>query len=138
MKPEIKQQWVEALESGEYRQGNGVLQTADDRYCCLGVLSDLAVKAGVIEKFQATKDSPWEYGVTVYDSNCAVLHDKVIGWAGLDSDIPYVSLSVANRFGTAKGDKAFDFDTEYTTLVHLNDGAEFSFANIAKVIQEAL
>ncbi len=42
MKAELKQAWVEALRSGEYKQGYGRLVCLDNskdcRYCCLGVL----------------------------------------------------------------------------------------------------
>lgn len=46
MDPEVKAQWVEALRSGKYRQGNSVLARYDHRqkrynYCCLGVLCNL-------------------------------------------------------------------------------------------------
>ena len=33
----VKNQWLEALRSGEYKQGWGALKS-HDRYCCLGVL----------------------------------------------------------------------------------------------------
>lgn len=52
MKEEVKQAWVEALESGEYEQGFGWLrQTVNGKtcHCALGVLGDLAVKAGLAE-----------------------------------------------------------------------------------------
>lgn len=32
--------WIEALESGKYKQGQKALRTPDDGYCCLGVLAD--------------------------------------------------------------------------------------------------
>lgn len=32
-----QRKWLEALESGEYKQGEGLLRSHDDRYCCLGV-----------------------------------------------------------------------------------------------------
>lgn len=35
---DIKQKWVDALRSGEYKQGQGYLKTEDGGYCCLGVL----------------------------------------------------------------------------------------------------
>jgi hypothetical protein len=35
---------VDALRSGDYAQGRGVLRKADDRFCCLGVYCDLRVK----------------------------------------------------------------------------------------------
>jgi hypothetical protein len=48
MKPEVKAAWVKALRSGDYKQGRSVLRRNDDTYCCLGVLCELAVKAGAI------------------------------------------------------------------------------------------
>ena len=50
MNKEVKQQWVAALRSGEYKQGKNALRRQyegeDAEFCCLGVLCDLAVKAG--------------------------------------------------------------------------------------------
>ena len=52
MKPEIQAEWVAALRSGEYKQGTGVLRSEANEFCCLGVLCDLAVKAGVAVEVQ--------------------------------------------------------------------------------------
>ncbi|MGY3609896.1 MULTISPECIES: hypothetical protein [unclassified Bradyrhizobium] len=41
MDADLKKRWVEALRSGDYKQGRRVLRQ-DDMYCCLGVLCDLA------------------------------------------------------------------------------------------------
>ena len=46
LRPEIKELWCTALESKEYPQAAGGLRS-DTGFCCLGVLGDLAVKAGV-------------------------------------------------------------------------------------------
>lgn len=96
MKPEIKVRWTEALRSGEYSQTTNCLRD-ESGYCCLGVLTDLAVKDGVI--------GPWEldsldgqFSATYHDSegfDCgeeAVLPPPVIEWAGLDSSNPHVRL----------------------------------------------
>lgn len=40
-----KEEWVAALRSGAYKQGDGGLRCADS-YCCLGVLADVLVKKG--------------------------------------------------------------------------------------------
>ena len=48
LKPEIKELWCAALESKKYPQATGGLRS-DTGFCCLGVLGDLAVKAGVAE-----------------------------------------------------------------------------------------
>jgi len=38
----LAKRWVTALRSGQYEQGKYALRTGDDRYCCLGVLADVA------------------------------------------------------------------------------------------------
>lgn len=44
---EVYDLWIEALRSGEYRQGRGRLRNVTGtEFCCLGVLCDLAVKDG--------------------------------------------------------------------------------------------
>jgi hypothetical protein len=50
MKPNIKQQWLDALRSGKYDQGKGCLQDSRGRFCCLGVLTDL---------YSEEKNIPW-------------------------------------------------------------------------------
>jgi hypothetical protein len=43
MTQELKTKWLTALRSGEYKQGIGVLRSAEsDSYCCLGVLCDIS------------------------------------------------------------------------------------------------
>lgn len=43
MNPELKKKWVDALRSGEYKQGKiGLYNYESDAYCCLGVLCELA------------------------------------------------------------------------------------------------
>lgn len=42
--PSIKQQWIAALRSGEYKQGVGTLKKESEdgsRYCCIGVLGEI-------------------------------------------------------------------------------------------------
>lgn len=49
MNPEIREQWATALESEEYSQGRGNLCHLNSdgikEYCCLGVLTDLYLRA---------------------------------------------------------------------------------------------
>lgn len=40
MKAELKQQWIKALESGDYKKGKERLYSKDG-YCCLGVLGKI-------------------------------------------------------------------------------------------------
>lgn len=85
MNKEIKDQWVAALRSGEYEQGTGALNNKG-KYCCLGVLSDLAIKAGVPVTV-VVEDR------TYYDGHDALPPDSVTEWAGLDRRNPNVDLS---------------------------------------------
>jgi hypothetical protein len=54
LRTKIKRDWLEALRSGEYKQGQMALVNATtnpevDQFCCLGVLCDLAVRQEVGE-----------------------------------------------------------------------------------------
>jgi hypothetical protein len=66
MNAEIKKQWVDALRSGEYKQGQYWLKQRDNsdgyHYCCLGVLCDLYSKA---------TNTPWQ------------ANDGFLGWASI-------------------------------------------------------
>lgn len=42
MNKEWAMKWVEALRSGKYTQGKGMLETLDGRNCCLGILCRIA------------------------------------------------------------------------------------------------
>lgn len=42
LKKDLKDKWVDALESGKYKQGFGFLRRKSGSYCSLGVLLDLA------------------------------------------------------------------------------------------------
>jgi len=127
MNPTIKARWITALRSGKYIQGRGALTTVTKnekrkrRDCCLGVLCDLAVRAGVIpapvpellsEKLR-------------YDNRKDILPSSVVQWAGLDSHDPHVRARVGG----------------YTTghwLSDLNDAHRRTFAQIARYIEASL
>jgi hypothetical protein len=41
MKPDLKEKWLAALRSGDYRQAKTALRTDENEFCCLGVLCDV-------------------------------------------------------------------------------------------------
>jgi hypothetical protein len=45
MNKEIKAKWVKALRSGQYKQGRNKLRSANNEFCCLGVLCNLHAEA---------------------------------------------------------------------------------------------
>lgn len=134
MKPEVKEPWVAALLSERYQQGSGALidtvhidGEAKTTHCCLGVLCDLAVKAGAegVRLVEADADYgpvsvfQWRSPGWEWMSTDGTLPLPVREWAGLDSDDPYL-------------------DGEETTAVDANDSLGWTFADIAKSISENL
>lgn len=91
MNPEVKEKWITALNSGEYSQTKDCLRD-NSGYCCLGVLTDLAIKSGL--------DLEWEfdsgYVATCFDEDGykerheVVLPWIVMEWAELGSTNPSV------------------------------------------------
>lgn len=127
MNPEIKAQWVAALRSGEYEQAKGVLSIQQPvidpkwRHCCLGVLCDLAVKAGL--PLTVTEDDSLTNAALErsYDGQTAALPHSVMEWAGLDDIFPVVFIE--------QGDAA--------DLAALNDNGK-TFPEIADLIEASL
>ncbi len=121
MNPEIKKRWVEALRSGEYRQGTHALKqvvydaTGEQyvKYCCLGVLCDLHQKATALSLWR----SDTQRGVQTYCDSLCYLPCDVFAWAGLQSHDPMV---------------------EDSSLSCLNDAGGFTFDMIADKIEEHL
>lgn len=107
MNPEIKANWVAKLRSGEYQQSRNVLRTKDNKYCCLGVLCEIAVANGVIPEPHLTAPR----GSYCYDGMTAGLPDSVMLW----SEIPeylgsLVEVLKLERNLASLNDHGVDFD----------------------------
>lgn len=125
---QVIKQWVDALRSGEYEQTRGKLHrvVADDQLtnekpgmCCLGVLCDLAAKAGVVEAHQL--GNLMQYGEETH-----VLPRAVKSWAGFEFDNPYVDHVV--EFGEGP-------EQAHDPLSLLNDDFGLGFEPIADAIE---
>lgn len=55
MKKKLRDAWVKALRSGEYKQGLGRLQNGD-AYCCIGVMCEVAKKIGFVSRLKRDAD----------------------------------------------------------------------------------
>lgn len=99
--------WIEALESGEYKQGTQLLRNLNDEYCCLGVACDLY---GV----------PWSKGLNYYHIN------------GIQNRLTDEVAEELKFYGC--GGKHKD-DDENRALWMLNDCDDFTFKEIAQVIR---
>lgn len=109
----IRQKWVAALRSGQYKQGFSSLVTVgkkSDKFCCLGVLCDMAVRAGVIPKPEIPQLG-CEYQ---YEGKKGLPPKSVLNWVGLATDS-----------GRSEG---------LASLASLNDEGK-TFKHIAKIIE---
>jgi hypothetical protein len=133
VKKDIKELWATALESGDYEQGTGHLRTRgvyEDTWCCLGVLCDLSVAAGIGEwiqtpgnyVFRAFDKRDGTDGVEWYDYSGAFLPKAVASWAGIDWEEHGGNV----KFGEA------------TTASWVNDIEKTPFPGVAVLVREHL
>lgn len=128
MNPEAKRLWLEALRSGRYRQERGWLHLDGGGYCCLGVLCDVAIKAGVTVKVRHVDDEWDGCAVVSYDGAETFPPESVMAWAELP-DCPTVEVPETDLL------ECFSPSVSLTTL---NDDLEWSFAQIADAIERDL
>lgn len=121
MNPDVKSEWVAALRSGDYKQGIGRLRDNEDKYCCLGVLCEIAVRRHVIPPARLIPD-----GTYTYASRSFRLPREVALWAGLTESDPKVT------------DPRSGITIRTIALAELNDSSSVSFATIADVIESEL
>lgn len=116
MKKKIKEQWIQALRSGEYSQTAGCLHS-ENGFCCLGVLTDLYLKE-FDEEWTAGDPSDEVLSYHVHQ-NYNYLPLDVVDWAGLDSESPMIVMQ----------------DGEKDALANMNDEGK-TFEEIAQIIEE--
>lgn len=121
MKDEIRDAWVAALRSEKYTQGRFSLKhhyKNEIKYCCLGVLCEVYQELNPENQLKVYKE---EFDTRYqFEGKIGTLPDKVMKWAGLDSDDPKVKI-----------------DLELKDLSALND-TDVPFNEIADLIEEQL
>lgn len=133
LKPEVKEKFLTALRSGEYEQGMGALcieNAGGKNHCCLGVLTDLAAKEGVVEWSSRTDRNYTRFGIFrdgVFEAS--VLPFEVSMWAleGFDRD----------AYNRNEGDIYFGIGWR-ESLMAQNDFQSKSFRDIANLVEEYL
>ena len=118
---ENRQKWVEALRSGDYKQGQKRLRIMDDNtFCCLGVACDISElnKWNVFGYGQQL----FSYGQQLFGHGITMLPSEVSNWLGL----------------TSHEGELFFIDEEgvltMTYLTNLND-SDYTFEQIADIIE---
>jgi hypothetical protein len=117
MNAEIKTKWLQALRSGEYKQGIGALHNvAGNSYCCLGVLCDIYVKEHPDNDVRMTHDNGFESFFGEKD----VVPTNIQLWADIEDGNPDI-----------------EYDNVGITIAELNDNGK-TFEEIAILIEEQL
>lgn len=84
----LKQEWLEALKSGRYKQGETQLKS-QDKHCCLGVLCDIHPRLSISESGESIlMDDVQCFG---YDPLSTLLNGKLITenlWRSNDRNTP--------------------------------------------------
>lgn len=117
MNPELKQKWIEALESGKYKKGKAKLRRVDGSYCCLGVLCEVANP-------DADPKALWRPIAENSDAACAYYHASQLA---ATEYIP--NDDAAKWFGDSLGE-----DTQ-ESLARINDNNE-DFKQVIKYIKD--
>mgnify|MGYP001002175607 CR=1 FL=1 len=113
MNPEVKRLCLISLRGGKYKQGQNKLRM-DDKYCCLGVLCELAFTQGVVKRRK--------YGGTFLygkKGEKVILPPEVADWADVEIN-PTVVLDA----------------NEVVKLTELNDEWNYNFDEIADILAE--
>lgn len=148
MNPEVKAQWLEDLRSGNFVKGRTRLHTVDKNedgterheFCCLGVLCEQAVAAGVVDR--TLRGTPGE-GEAYYvyhlpgvdpdeddDAEANYLPDVVKVWAGLHAYCPRVNTDGTEADPSQVGRRV--------AVATLNDEIYNTFAPIADAVERDL
>lgn len=120
---------VDALRSGDFEQGQNMLRTKDDTYCCLGVACEVARLNGIgIEwepkpggcECEGCQESRWKFN----GSNEA-LGETVADWYGFEHD------------GRLANDVQIGHDGfgNSVTMIRANDDLGWSFIEIADAVE---
>lgn len=144
MDPTVRAAWATALRSGDYAQGTHALcrivADGSRQYCCLGVLCELAVDAGVAARHEFPDEAGEKISVGYAALNVPVfdlsdvdvghLPAAVVSWAGL--------YRIRNGLGRNPLVRWPDRHGEYTALSYVNDSGRLDFTRIADLIEEQL
>ena len=125
MDQKIVKEWVSELRSDNYIQGMNKLKAAASEespaaHCCLGVLCDMAVKAGVVTTEYSASDETWFFKGEGALPVSSLPPESVEKWLFGEDEIP-------DEFDWEVGDR------EHTLYVMNDNGA--SFKDIADVIE---
>lgn len=136
MDTQIKGTWRGDLLSGDYLQGTEalcrVMPHGGSEYCCLGVLCEQAVRAGIVERVNGDDHGqPGLIGYRAVGTDDApeflTLPDVVFQWARLPDADPTVTLYDPDSIEDEE-------ENEEVTLAEVNDDHRWTFGEITGLL----
>jgi hypothetical protein len=126
MNPEIKTRWIEALRSGDYKQGKSILHNIyTDEFCCLGVLCDIVrdeVPGLEVEQHRASES---------FDGSEGYPPESVCNYVGIETGGGF-------RVHLKEEDNVQGLTSETVDVYYLNDALSWDFERIADSIERDL
>ena len=92
MNEQVKEKWLSALRSGDYKQTKSCLHKGDG-FCCLGVLCDLYGKENELE----WEPNAFYSGIYSFQDSTVTLPLSVIEWAGVEDENPEICETPLSR-----------------------------------------
>ena len=117
---EIKEDWIKALRSGDYEQGEEYLRSGENHFCCLGVLCDLFLN----------EKTGRDWGNL--ENGEEVLPIEIMDWAGLQSQNPRLKY----KDGTIQ--EVSNFNDGTSTDMKGREIGQLDFNEIANLIEAQL
>jgi hypothetical protein len=125
MNADIKADWLVRLRQPERVQGYDRLKDAEGRQCCLDILMEMGVEAGIQEPPKLADGRYYEYPNSSGPDEAGLLTRQVIDWSGVSDLDP--SVGVPDEYPDYAGSCG---------LSGLNDSGIFSFTKIADLIEK--
>jgi len=144
---ELQRNWLDALRSGKYEQGQGFLKDKHNRYCCLGVLCELA---GLDSRLmEAAKAFQWkEKDNNVFHFSTGFIPSSVRALAGLYGDLGHFTQGIkfpGIKYGPQPDTMELGIGSNHCSLGAMNDARcldapgntkrAFNFKEIADYIE---
>ena len=127
MNPEIKQQWLSALRSGEYKQTQQSLRQ-NDSFCCMGVLCDI-LKSRVQGKWEE------DFFISISGTTEEVPTPDIDFIAGTTINSLSISREMLEKHLSPKDRNSLHPQKDMYYLSDLNDSVGLSFTQIADIIE---
>ena len=115
MNSRVKEKWVAALRSGEYKQGQYSLRNNSNQFCCLGVLCDLYDKEQGSNSWNLLS---YDYGFGHEESTEVPPFRVWSSWAGMAEHNPVIQFPDGPQSLAELNDQGYTFE-EIANLIEM-------------------